>query len=174
MQFIIRIGLTLILFGLAIYDWRREQVPNAVVLPLLLATVALNGMRLMVGELTEGQGALLVLTWAGCLGLWWMRALGGGDAKLVMALIGLFPDGKLLTMLVGVLLVGHIIILLGRDGLLGLRRLGTLALITLQGAFPTRAEIRAAYQLRRSPITFLISLAGLAYLWLLWGGGPNA
>lgn len=174
MQFVVRIGLTLILFGLAVYDWRRERVPNVVALPLLLAAIALNGMRLIVGELTEGQGALLVLTWAGCLGLWWMRALGGGDAKLVMALIGLFPEGKLLVMLVGVLLIGHVIILLGREGRRGLRRLGALALNSLQGAVPTRSEIRAAYQSRRNPITFLISLAGLAYLWLFWGGGPNA
>ena len=166
---ITRLGLSVILVALGTYDLFRARVPNLVVMPLLLAAIPLNVIRLAAGELTLGETGLIMTTWAICLFLWWVRAVGGGDMKLVMVLIGLFPTGQMLTKLVMVLLIGHVVILLGREGRRGLLRLGALAVNTLQGAVPTRIEIRTVYQTRRTPITFLISLAGLVYLWLMLG-----
>ncbi len=167
LSLITRLGLSVVLVALGICDLFRARVPNLVVMPFLLAAIPLNVIRLANGELAVGDMGLIITTSAVCWFLWWVHAFGGGDMKLVMVLIGLFPTGQMLTTLVMVLLIGQIGILLGRDGVQGLRQLGGLAFTTSHRSLPTRAEIRTAYRTRRTPITFLISLAGLVYLWLM-------
>ena len=66
---------------LAAYDARTQRVPNWVTLPLLFT-----------GLLLRWPG--LPITWLACLLLfsaWRFGALGGGDAKLWMALLWLVP-----------------------------------------------------------------------------------
>jgi Flp pilus assembly protein protease CpaA len=73
--------LLLLVAALAIYDWQTERLPNGVTL-LLLAS----------GLLIHWPGA--PATWLGCLLLfsaWQLGGLGGGDAKLWMALLWLTP-----------------------------------------------------------------------------------
>jgi Flp pilus assembly protein protease CpaA len=73
--------LLVLIVALAGYDLRRRRLPNGATLPLLLAGIIL-GM----------PGA--VETWLGCWLLfagWRSGALGGGDAKLWMALLWLAP-----------------------------------------------------------------------------------
>jgi Flp pilus assembly protein protease CpaA len=73
--------LTLGLVVLALYDLRTQRVPNWVTLPLLL-----TGLVLHFPGAPE--------TWLGCLLLfsaWRFGGLGGGDAKLWMALLWLVP-----------------------------------------------------------------------------------
>jgi Flp pilus assembly protein protease CpaA len=68
---------------LAAYDYRTQRVPNGVTLPLLL-----TGLALHFPGVPE--------TWLGCLLLysaWRCEVLGGGDAKLWMAMLWLAPSG---------------------------------------------------------------------------------
>jgi Flp pilus assembly protein protease CpaA len=70
-----------LVISLAAYDLDRRRLPNGATLPLLLA-----------GILLGLPGA--VETWLGCVLLfsgWRFGALGGGDAKLWMALLWLAP-----------------------------------------------------------------------------------
>ena len=75
------ISLLLLSVGLAVFDWRWRRVPNRVTLLLLVA-----GPILHFPDTVE--------TWLGCLLLfssWRLGAMGGGDAKLWMALLWLTP-----------------------------------------------------------------------------------
>jgi Flp pilus assembly protein protease CpaA len=166
---VVRVGLSIVLIGLAIIDLYRARVPNLVILPLVLAVVPLTAMRLMMNELSWGHMALIVITWATCFCLWWMRAIGGGDAKLVMVLAGIFPDNRLLLAILLGLLVGSTATLVIRHGHTGLRRTNSILVTTLSRCvLPTRAEIRETYRTRSSPVVARISAGGLLYLWWIW------
>jgi Flp pilus assembly protein protease CpaA len=171
-ELVIRVGISVILIGLALYDLRRCLVPNLVVMPLLVVVIPLNTARFAAGTIALNQIGLIAVTWAVCLFLWAMRVFGGGDVKLAMALIGLFPEIWLINILMAVLVAGHFVILLNRDGWTGFRRLKAIvvdALVTRK--LPAPSEIRAAALTQRSPVTYLISGAGLIYLWLAYFSG---
>lgn len=75
-------ALLLLVLLLALYDLRAQRIPNWVTLPLLAA-----------GILANFPGRIEV--WLGCILLssaWRLRWLGGGDAKLWMALFWLTPS----------------------------------------------------------------------------------
>jgi Flp pilus assembly protein protease CpaA len=75
------IFLLILVVSLALYDFRTRRVPNWATLPLLAA-----------GLVRHFPGGLE--TWLGCLLLfsaWHFGVLGGGDAKLWMALLWLVP-----------------------------------------------------------------------------------
>ena len=166
-EIIVRVGMSVILIGLALYDLKHCLVPNLVVMPLLFATIPLNATRLATGAVSVEQIGLISIAWAICLFLWAMRVFGGGDVKLAMVLIGLFPEIWLVNILVAVLVLGHLILLFNRDSRANLRRLDvivTAALITQK--LPTPDEIQAVALTRRSPVAYLISTAGLIYIWL--------
>jgi Flp pilus assembly protein protease CpaA len=67
-------------------DFKTRQVPNIVTYPLMLIGV--------VRAIAFGDGVFL-LYWAVFFALWTARFMGGGDAKLLMGLFGLFPDFQL-------------------------------------------------------------------------------
>lgn len=166
---VVRVGLSIVLIGLAVLDLYRARVPNLVVLPQLLAVVPLTAVRLMMNELNWGQMALIVITWVACLWLWWMRAIGGGDAKLVMGLTGIFPDNRLLLAILLGLLVGSTATLIVRHGYTGLRRTNTILVTTLSRfVLPTHEEVQEVYHRRSSPAVAWISAGGLFYLWWIW------
>lgn len=162
----LRIGLTILLVALAIYDLRSGRVPNWIVWPLMVAAILLTILRLAGESLSLNQIGLIVVVWIACFVAWQWRVFGGGDMKLVMALMALFPDVRmLLTILIG-LLLGLIVALLWRDGMKGLRRQMAILFLAAQGQLPSQAEIAEAYASRSIRITFAISLGGLIYLWL--------
>src|SRR5688572_18416285 len=121
-----RLALTILLVSLATWDVRYRRVPNSVVQPLLVAGVAILLVRLVLGKI--GPGALVVAggTWAVCLVLWWLRAFGGGDIKLVMALIALAPEMRFVYLLLAAALGGLLLNLVLGEGRTGLRRLAAL------------------------------------------------
>lgn len=165
-EVVIRVGLSIVLVGVALYDLKRYRVPNLVVMPLLLAVIPFNVARALAGRVPVGQLGLIAMVWGVCLFLWSMRVFGGGDMKLVMVLVGLFPEIWLINILVGVLMAGHFVILLSRDGLATIHRLQVIVLdAVVAKKLPAPAEIRTAALARHSPVTYLISAAGLIYIW---------
>ncbi len=163
---IMRIGLSILLVGLASYDLYRAHVPNVVVMPLMVAVIPLVAVRLLTSEMIWGQVLLIIITWLICFGLWWMHTVGAGDAKLVMTLVGIFPDNRLLLAILLSLLLGSLATLIVRSGRAGLAQSGTILIASVVAhKLPTRAEIHAAYKNRGSPTLIWISLGGLFYLW---------
>ena len=169
-RLVTRLAMTLLLVSLAAYDVRYHRVPNRVVRLLLLAGVGITLVRLWLGRLGPQAFAIMGFTWAACIVLWWLHAFGGGDMKLVMALITLAPDMRLIYLMLGAALGGLLLILIIDQGRPGFRRLAALLAAASQGVLPDRAEISTAYQSRGRPITFAFCLAGVVYIWFFWVG----
>ena len=73
--------LVIVTLGAVAFDFKHRRIPNAVTIPLLLGFIVTNW---------PGRPE----TWLGCLLLftgWQMGWLGGGDAKLWMALLWAAP-----------------------------------------------------------------------------------
>jgi len=164
----IRLTMTAVLLGFAIYDIRTRRVPNIVVVPLLLVGVAVTLVRMWLGIVSPESIWVLGLTVVTCVILWRLHVFGGGDVKLIVALIALAPDMWLVYLLLGGTLIGLLLVLVVGDGRAGLRRLAALFVNAGQGVLPDRAEISVAYRSRGRPITFAFCLAGVMYVWLFW------
>jgi len=165
-----RLALSVLLVSLAAYDLRHKRIPNAVMRPAVIAGWLVLVARLALGQVGWEQVGLATLTAAICLALWWIRAFGGGDTKLVVALVALFPDARFVYAMLSAVLLGAILALVVWDGRAGLRRLAALFVTASQGSWPGRAEVAVAYQTRGRPITFALSLGAILYIWLVWPG----
>ena len=150
------------------YDLRHKRVPNWIVQPLLIAGAVVLALRLGLNAAGWGDLALVGLTWATCAVLWWLHAFGGGDMKLVMALVTFVPDIQLIYLLLGAALIGLLLVLVIGDRRAGLQRLALLLTMAGHGVLPRRAEISAAYRSRGQPITFALSIGTVLYLWFCW------
>lgn len=152
-----RIALTAYLVLAAVWDLRARRMPNWLTLPLLTGVLAWRLARL---------DFAFVPYWCGCLAAWLLNGLGGGDVKLLMALFGLFPRMELFYLLLTIAGVGIGAVLTlryARARSLGawLKRMAyRLSRLDL---FPSRSEMEAAAE----PFTLFISLAGIAYVWIL-------
>jgi len=83
MDFAITVGVVIVTLGTIAFDFKHHRIPNAVTLPLLLGFL-----------LAHWSGT--PEAWLGCILLfagWQMRWMGGGDAKLWMALLWAAPQG---------------------------------------------------------------------------------
>jgi len=73
--------LSTLVIGIAVYDQRRQHVPNSVTLTLLLGSM----IAYFPGDIETWLGcALLFVTWR-------LGGMGGGDAKLWMGMLWLVP-----------------------------------------------------------------------------------
>ena len=169
-SFGVRLALSALLLALAFYDLRYKRLPNGIMQPAVLVAGLVLVTRLVAGGVGWMQLGIAAVTTTICLILWWFRAFGGGDMKLVVALIALFPDLGLAYILLVSVLLGALLALVTWDGRAGLRRLVALLAAAGQGTWPDRAEIAAAYRSRARPITFAFSLGATLYLWLVWSG----
>ncbi|MCC6190622.1 MAG: prepilin peptidase [Anaerolineales bacterium] len=165
-----RLALSVLLVSLAAYDLRNKRIPNAVMRPAVIAGWLVLVARLALSQVSWEQVGLATLTSAICLALWWIRAFGGGDTKLLIALVALFPDARFVYAMMIAVLLGSLLALIVWDGRAGLRRLAALFVTASRGAWPDRAEVAAAYQKRGRPITFAFSLGAVLYIWLVWPG----
>lgn len=163
---VVRIGFSIVLVGLAALDGWRRRVPNAVVLPMLAASLPLNLLRWLAGDLLPVQALLMLAVWTAGLVAWHWHIFGAGDVKLAMALVAWFPDSRLSVALLTTLVAGLPVLLWVRDGRAGFDRLVALAAAAWRGQVPTPEDVCFATARRgRAPATFLISLGGLIYLW---------
>ena len=153
----VRLALTCWLIAVAVWDWRRGIIPNWLTLPVMLAA---GGLRFY-----QGQWLVLAL-WVLLYLIWRMNIVGGGDAKLLMALFALFPTYEfaflfsvlVLAALVPVIVVRHwgkrpIDLAAAVVGRIGQGRL-----------LPTQEELQTQGQ----QYAWTFCLPGAIYLWWLW------
>ncbi len=76
----------LLLFWLAVSDLRTRHVPNILTYPIMAAAV--------VRAVWLGDPAFAIF-WCVLWLLWAAHVIGGGDAKVLMGLFGLFPDMRM-------------------------------------------------------------------------------
>jgi Flp pilus assembly protein protease CpaA len=79
-------GISALFIWISVNDFKTRRVPNVVTYPLMIVGV--------VRAIAFCDGIFL-LFWVVFFTLWTTRFMGGGDAKLLMGLFGLFPDFQL-------------------------------------------------------------------------------
>jgi Flp pilus assembly protein protease CpaA len=79
-------GMLALFVWISINDFRTQRVPNAVTYPLMLVGIV---------RAIAFRDGIFLLYWVVFLTLWSVHIIGGGDAKLLMGLFGLFPDFQL-------------------------------------------------------------------------------
>jgi len=187
-----RVGLSAWLVYLAVTDLRKGEVTNWVTVPPLLAVTAwqaLTGgwpLALMLALILIGAqwtpltvpsvGLMAACSWLATLVgrdvvmwawtfvyvLWLLRVIGGADAKVVMALMALFPDGRLAWLLLLCWFGLSVVYLLHRHG-----RHAPRALLKA-----TRGLVRfqvSGEEDERCPALPAVALAGLIYVWFYLG-----
>lgn len=79
-------GIAALFVQISLNDFKTRRVPNTVTYPL---------MAIGIVRAIAYRDAIFLLYWAVFFALWTTRFMGGGDAKLLMGLFGLFPDFQL-------------------------------------------------------------------------------
>ena len=80
------VGIAALFVQISVNDFKTRLVPNSITYPLMLIGI--------VRAIAYRDGTFL-LYWAVLFALWTVRFMGGGDAKLLMGLFGLYPDFQL-------------------------------------------------------------------------------
>lgn len=160
-NYIIAVALTLYLVLVTVWDFKMQRVPNWLTMPLMATVLLWRVIHL------DFQWAPY---WLGCLALWLLNGLGGGDTKLLMVLFGIFPRMELLFLLLLFSIVCLAVVLFVRyarvRGLsMWLKRMAYR--FSLLSLFPSRAEM----QMGAEPFTFILALASVAYIWVFWVPG---
>lgn len=184
-----RVAITLWLLTIAYVDARTATISNQLTLPamallgawrvLRVAGYVLNAAITRLGRspgrwiqrLFADQQALaallfMSLTWGFCFALWELHVLGGGDAKTLMGMFGLFPTSNFAVFLaVAVLVLSLPLLLLRLRG----RRPGDIPQaigkrLREGRLFPTESELAEEGQ----PYAWTFCVPGVVYLWFLW------
>ena len=79
-------GMIALFIWISINDFKTQRVPNAVTYPLMVVGIL---------RAIAFRDGIFLLYWVVFFTLWTTRFMGGGDAKLLMGLFGLFPDFQL-------------------------------------------------------------------------------
>ncbi len=154
------VGMDALFVGISLHDFRTRSVPNMVTYPLM----TVGALRAL---LFHDPGFLIY--WGALWLLWTARFMGGGDAKLLMGLFGLFPDMRMTWLVASsVLLTGIPFLLYKHRRALtsaqgwrsALKRLGW-RLVTLQ-LLPSESD----FNKEAVPFAFSFCLAGAVYLLL--------
>jgi Flp pilus assembly protein protease CpaA len=90
------VGIAALFVQISVNDFRTRLVPNAITYPLMLIGI----MRAI-----AFRDGIFLLYWAVFFALWTVRFMGGGDAKLLMGLFGLYPDFQLVWFVAASILV---------------------------------------------------------------------
>jgi len=80
------IGMAALFVQISVNDFKTRLVPNAITYPLMLIGLV---------RAIAFRDGIFLLYWAVLFTLWTVRFMGGGDAKLLMGLFGLYPDFQL-------------------------------------------------------------------------------
>ena len=124
----------------------------------ILAVAAGAGLTFM----APAQTRLIAIVWSALWAIWITRLAGGADIKIVMALVGLYPDWRLVALLGAAYVTWNVYHLVRRHG----KRAVEVALTHVIRA-PTREEL-AAYGVPTVPA---FAAAGWMYLAFaaVWG-----
>jgi len=151
------------------WDLKTRRVPNSLVLPAVGIVLFWRAVRIVV-LLHVGLSAMPELAfvpyWVGVFMLWRLTIMGGGDAKLLMVLFGVFPAVEFLLLLLAVAGLTMAAVLAwryGRRRRLGLLVSGLLFRLRHGRIFPTESELTAEGE----PTAFLFSIAGMVMIVLV-------
>ena len=144
----------------AIWDARNARIPNWLTFPIMLVA---GGYRLYEGRWHFAWAWVVIFL------LWQLNVLGGGDAKLLMGLVALFPEPLFLLVFAMVGLTVRVPLIVRKYW--GRRPLDLMASVInrLRGGrfVPSRAEL----QKHGHSYAWTYCLPGVIYLWFFGGAG---
>ncbi|MBI1899001.1 MAG: prepilin peptidase [Acidobacteria bacterium] len=108
---VVRVLLAALTLAAAVTDWRSRRIPNWLVAPALAAGFAVNGILFGWGGLAEaakGAGVAMLVY----IPLYLIRAMGGGDVKLMLAVGSLAGPRHWLVIFVLTAILGGVIAIL--------------------------------------------------------------
>ena len=156
-ELFVRLGFTVWLFAMAIWDIRSARIPNWLTFPVMLT----------VGAWRLYQQVWIILPiWVVLYLIWRVNILGGGDAKLLMGLFALFPTYEFALVFSVVVLAVSLVLLMRKYWR---RRPAEMAYGVAQRfhagqIFPTQEELQS----EGKQYAWTFCLPGLIYLWWLW------
>jgi len=166
----------LLLVAVAASAWQGSWMPASLLLCLVLIEVLPGVWQILAFVVLTGTaqwaawwildhptGSFVALWWGVLYALWTLHVLGGGDARLFMALVAFFPDpGMVAALWGGLALAGVVwlIVLYRRNAVVPLVQAGQ---GILSGRYPSRGELER----HGRPTTPGLVLGALVYLWLM-------
>ncbi len=151
----INLAAVALLVAAAVWDVRTGTVPPALTLPPLTALLIWRALR--------GDWVVL-LFWAGAFMLWRLHIARGGDVKLLMIEMGLWPSATFVVVAsVTVAVLSFVVLVVRYRGVRPLLNHLRSVFLTL----PSRQEL----ELYGTPGAFLIVAAAVVYLAWLYGIG---
>lgn len=90
------VGIAALFVQISVNDFKTRLVPNTITYPLMLIGLV---------RAFAFRDGIFLLYWAVLFALWTVRFMGGGDAKLLMGLFGLYPDFQLVWFVAASILV---------------------------------------------------------------------
>ncbi len=149
----VKVAFILLLAAIGIIDLYRKRVSPTVTLPL---------MGLGLARAAVLQDLSFLPFWVGVFMLWSFNFFGGGDAKLLMGMFGLWPDARLFALASVVSLVVGIPFLIAKYRKLSLGAVanGLIMRVMTFALLPTAEELDQGI-----PFAFVYCLAGAIYLW---------
>jgi len=165
-----RLDVMLLAALIALQDWRHMRIANLISLTLLAPLVPLLTARLLAGSLPPAAAQLILAGWALCFVFQRLQVFGGGDAKVLMAVVAYFPDQTLMIWLLVAILVGSLLMMVRYDRFASFRRMFAVLTLAAMGTYPTVAEIRVAKTERGQPLLFAPALACMIFWLFVWNG----
>ena len=103
----LKLALTIYLFTIIIYDLKTRIIPNWLTLPAMGGVLTWQFCKYALAMQPLWAVLIVLPFWIGLFVLWAVNLYGGGDAKLLMVLFGLWPRLDFLLMEAGIsLLIG--------------------------------------------------------------------
>lgn len=161
----------LLLAGLVtLQDWRHMRISNRVSLVLLAPLPPLMVARWLSGAITVQAGQLVLAGWALCFLFQRLQVFGGGDVKVLMAVLAYFPDPVLAGWILIAILVGSLLMMVRYDRLASFRRMAAVLALAAMGTLPTVDDVRVAKTQRGQPLLFAPAIACAVYWLFVWNG----
>ena len=111
----------------------------------------------------SASGQATAVTWLVALALAKANVLGAGDAKLAMALVGLFPDPRLAWLLLASAGIVSGLYLLARHGPAAVFLVWQTTRDLVRLRLPSEEDLAGG-----QPMAVAVTLAGMVYVWLLF------
>jgi Flp pilus assembly protein protease CpaA len=153
------IVVTVWLAAVAAQDLLHQRISNWLVIPVMFGALLWQIYRFAVGQ---SLGILFtVISWVVIFFIWRVHIFGGGDAKLLMGLLALFPDQRLLFLISAAVVLVAIPLVLYR----AFRGFRTGPVETEEEETPVMEEEAAPREERVDPLFRGSSLATLVSRW---------
>ncbi len=146
-----KLNLVIILALISLHDWQTGRIPPLATWTFLLIGTAFGLVRLWLGD------ASALAFWMGAYLVWRMRLMGGGDAKILMGVFGVWPDLALLCLIAALLVASGGLVLVARY------RWSALSRLVENGARFVRNGMAMPRGAKEDPATWVYALAIALY-----------